>query len=75
MTLHDYIQRLAKDAREAMATRCGTSLGHLLQVAYGNRRASANLAIAIDRETCGRVPCETTRPDIEWGYLRSRDAA
>lgn len=70
MTLLDYMKKVEKAELERFAESCGTSLGQLRQVAYGNRRASAGLAIAIDRETNGQVPCEETRPDIDWAYLR-----
>lgn len=74
MTLLDYMKKLDKAKLEQFAERCATSLGQLRQVAYGNRRASAGLAIAIDRETLGEVPCEETRPDIDWAYLRGKAA-
>lgn len=71
MTLLDYIKPLDKAALIALARRCGTTPGQLKQVAYGNRRASASLAIALDRETEGAISCESTRPDIDWAYLRN----
>lgn len=74
MTLLDYIKPLDKPALEALAKRCSTTAGQLRQVAYGNRRASASLAIALDRETDGEVRCEATRPDIDWAYLRNSAA-
>lgn len=70
MTLLDYIKGLNTDQLGAFAACCETSAGQLKQVAYGNRRANAGLAIAIDRQTMGRVTCETLRPDIDWQYLR-----
>ncbi|WP_301361864.1 transcriptional regulator [Stutzerimonas nitrititolerans] len=70
MTLLDFIRPLDKEALQALATRCQTTPGQLRQVAYGNRRANAALAIALDRASDGEIPCEETRPDIEWGYLR-----
>jgi len=70
MTLLDYIKPLDKAALDRLARRCATSSGHLKQVAYGNRRANAALAIALDRETGGKLLCEVIRPDIDWGYLR-----
>lgn len=70
MTLHDYIKALDKPALDAFAARCLTSAGQLKQVAYGNRRASAGLAVCIERETQGVVTCEQLRPDIDWAYLR-----
>ncbi|OLU23102.1 hypothetical protein BVH03_23015 [Pseudomonas sp. PA15(2017)] len=74
MTLIDFIKGLDKEALEGFAACCGTSLGQLKQVAYGHRRASAALSISLDRETGGRVPCEETRPDIDWAYLRGKAA-
>lgn len=70
MTLLDYIKGLDKEQLEAFAAGCETSVGQIKQVAYENRRASAALAIAIDRMTTGEVSCEALRPDIDWQYLR-----
>lgn len=72
MTLHEYLKDLDKASIEALASRCKTSTGQLKQVAYGFRRASPVLAIDLDRETQGAVPCEALRPDIDWAYLRDR---
>lgn len=74
MTLLDHIKPLDKTALERLAQQCGTTPGQLKQVAYGNRRASASLAIALDRETEGVIRCEETRPDIDWAYLRNSAA-
>ncbi|SED27026.1 helix-turn-helix domain-containing protein [Pseudomonas marginalis] len=70
MTLLDYLKGLDAAQLEAFAACCGTSAGQLKQIAYGNRRSNAGLAIAIDRQTTGRVTCESLRPDIDWEYLR-----
>lgn len=75
MTLLDYIKALDKTQLEAFALSCGTSVGQLRQVAYENRRASAALAIEIDRNSSGAVLCESLRPDIDWQYLRHSPAA
>lgn len=75
MTLLEFIKSLERAALDGFADKCGTSAGQLKQVAYGNRRASASLAISIDRFTGGRVPCESLRPDIDWAYLRSKPVA
>jgi len=75
MNLLDFIKPLDKNALQALATRCDTTPGQLKQVAYGNRRANAALAIALDRETSGAVTCEETRPDIDWAYLRNSPAS
>ncbi|MFF7108133.1 transcriptional regulator [Pseudomonas sichuanensis] len=70
MTLSEYLKTMDKEGLEALAGRCGTSVGQLKQVAYGNRRASAGLAVSLDRETGGEIRCESLRPDIDWAYLR-----
>jgi len=72
MNLHAYIKDLDKEALESLAARCQTSVGQIKQVAYGNRRASAGLAVCIDRETMAAVTCEALRPDIDWQYLRGQ---
>ncbi|MBP0943113.1 YdaS family helix-turn-helix protein [Pseudomonas alliivorans] len=71
MNLNDYIKRIGKSHLSDFASRCGTTVGQLKQVAYGYRRPSASLAICIDRESCGEVVCEELRPDIDWAYLRN----
>ncbi|MDZ4325536.1 MAG: YdaS family helix-turn-helix protein [Pseudomonas sp.] len=75
MTLHDYIKSLDKSLLDDLARRCGTSVGQLKQVAYRNRRASAGLAVSIERESCQAIRCEHLRPDIDWAYLRGTLAA
>ncbi|MBV2181709.1 MAG: helix-turn-helix domain-containing protein [Castellaniella sp.] len=62
------------ERQEAFAAACDTTVGYLRQVAYGNRQCSASLAIAIDRESAGRVPFEDLCPDADWAYVRSRDS-
>lgn len=47
MTLSEYLKTMDKDGLAAFARRCGTSAGQLKQVAYGNRRASAGLAVSL----------------------------
>jgi DNA-binding transcriptional regulator YdaS (Cro superfamily) len=71
MSLHTYISGLDKAALEGFAKRCLTSVGQLKQVAYGNRRASAGLAVGIERETGAVITCEQLRSDIDWAYVRS----
>ncbi len=75
MTLHEFLKGLNKTDLEAFASRCDTSAGQLRQVAYCNRRASAALAVNIERESKGAVVCEVMRPDIDWAYLRGSEAA
>jgi len=75
MSLLAYIKGLDKAELEGLAKRCQTSVGQIKQVAYGNRRASAGLAVCLERETQGVVTCESLREDIDWAYLRGSQAA
>jgi DNA-binding transcriptional regulator YdaS (Cro superfamily) len=70
MDLLSFIRTLKPEQLAQLAAGCGTSVGQIKQVAYGHRRASAQLAISIDSCTSGAVPCEALRPDIDWQYLR-----
>lgn len=75
MDLREFLRSLgSRQAREEFARRCETSLGQLQQVANGHRRAGESLAINIDRESGGKVPCEQLRPDVDWEYLRSSNS-
>lgn len=71
MTLTQYLKDLkTNESRTDFASRCGTTLGQLYQVAYSARRAGESLAINIERESGGAVRCEDLRPDVDWSYLR-----
>lgn len=72
-SLIDYIKAMPTEyEREAFAKRCGTSLGYLKLVMYGNRNCSAALAINIDRESKGLITCDELCPDVDFNYLRSQ---
>lgn len=72
-TLIDYIKNMPDDqVRENFATNCGTTLGYLKLVMYGNRNCSAALAINIDRESKGKITCEVLCPEVDFDYLRNR---
>ena len=75
MNLLDYLKSLTNEQQAAFAAQCQTSAGQLKQVAYGHRRASAALAINVERASDGVVRCEDLRPDIDWAYLRGTAAA
>ncbi len=70
MNLLEYIKPMSKEALGAFAFKCGSTPGQIKQVAYG-RRASAELAIRIDKASGAVVTCEAIRPDIDWGYVRN----
>lgn len=72
MDLHSYIIKLPIPEREAFAERCETSLGYLMQVAYGNKTCGESLAINIDRESNSLVNCEELRSDVDWTHLRKK---
>ena len=63
--LLNYTKRLSADERERLATSCGTTVGHLNNVSYGIRKASAALAKQLARNTSGQVPEWESRPD-DW---------
>lgn len=69
MTLQDYLNSLSPAEQAAFASRCGTSVAYLRQIAYGNRRCSEGLAISIDRESGRQVRMQALRPDVDWAHL------
>lgn len=70
MMLKPYLFGMPMDHRIAFARRCGTSYGHLRNVAYGQKPCAAELAIRVELESGGAVCCEALRPDVDWAYLR-----
>lgn len=70
--LLDFLNAQSVEDQRAFAARCDTSVGYLRQVGYGQRRCSASLAIAIDRESGGVISFESLCPDANWEYVRSR---
>lgn len=70
MDLKAYLADLSSDEREAFATACGSTAGHLRNVSYDYRTCAEKLAIAIERETKGKVRCEELRPDVDWAFVR-----
>lgn len=74
MLFLEFLKALPAAARADFAARCGTSVDYLFQIAYGNRKPKAALAVAIERETEGKVRCEALLPDVDWAYLRGQQA-
>lgn len=62
MDLKTYLSPMTTEAREAFATRCGTTRGHIQNVMYGKTCAPA-LAVAIERESAGAVTRKELRDD------------
>ncbi|MFC4849768.1 transcriptional regulator [Vogesella sp. GCM10023246] len=63
MNLSDYF-KTARGARASLAEKVGRSPAYLSHVATGYRRASVNLAIAIEQATDGQVTRSSLRADV-----------
>jgi DNA-binding transcriptional regulator YdaS (Cro superfamily) len=70
MDLRAYMASIPVKDRPAFAARCGTTAGHLQNVAYGYKPCGEGLAISIERESKGSVTVEELRPDVDWAYIR-----
>lgn len=66
--LIDYIKSLPPDEREKLAEACGTSLGHLRNVSYGQRPCAPELAVSLERHTGGAVHRRAMRPN-DWSRI------
>lgn len=67
-----YLKSLPDEpTREAFAVRCGSTIGHLRNVMYGLRTCAEELAVALERESEGKLPCEVT---CKAPWHRIRDA-
>lgn len=66
MKLHDFWFSMPKEQREKFATDCKCSTGHMINVIYGYRRCSAELALKIERQSRGMVKKEVIAPHVEW---------
>lgn len=70
-TLREYFRSLSAAEQYDFARRSGTTRGYVRKlVSVGTMKVGADLAVAFDRESGGRVHCETLRPDIDWRYVR-----
>lgn len=54
-----------KEASDDQVSSTSTSRGYLRQIAYGNKRASAELAARVEMATGGMVGRKELRPD-DW---------
>ena len=55
MDMKNYLRGLPKSGQKEFATRCGYSLGHIRNVAYGIKPCTSSLAIAAERHSGGIV--------------------
>lgn len=66
---------MAVSDRRAFARRCSASYNYLNLFAFGQKlRIGESIAIAIERESGGRVTVEDLRPDVDWAVIRGRPA-
>lgn len=75
MNIRDYLKQMNRDQRTDFAKRCGTSLGHLQNVAYGYKPCNPDLAMAIEEESGHAVKVETLAPECRWHVIRGKQAA
>lgn len=59
---HTELLAWLKDADEIAISNTGTTRGHLRQIAYGNRKASAEVAARLESTTDGLVTRKKLRP-------------
>ncbi|MEI7296634.1 YdaS family helix-turn-helix protein [Paraburkholderia tropica] len=68
---HTFFKSLTKPEREQFASKVGTSVAYLWQIAYKQRRCNESLAIEIEKHSMQKVRVEQLRPDVDWAYLRN----
>ncbi len=68
--LREYLNSLDPPDQAAFAARCGTTIGYLRKAIYAEVKLGESIVIAAERESGGKVKCESMRPDVDWKYLR-----
>lgn len=64
MDLRTWLNQTPADERGRVAKEASTSVGYLWQLAGGHRKASIELAKALETATGGQVTRSDLRPDI-----------
>lgn len=67
-TKHTQLLEWLKSASDDAVERTGTSRGYLKQIAYGNKQASAALAVSLERESEGALSRKSLRP-ADWNLI------
>ncbi len=78
MKLLPYLLSKTKPDRDAFAVLCGTTLGHITNIAYGMKSCGPELAVNIERESGGAVTRRELRPRDWariWPEIADRDSA
>ena len=74
MNMHEYLKKMPRKERAEFAARCGTTLGHLTNVAYGYRPCGPALAMAIEEESGRELRVESIAPECRWHVIRGNTA-
>jgi DNA-binding transcriptional regulator YdaS (Cro superfamily) len=64
----DYLRKLSRIEREALAERCGMKLTSLNNIIYG-KKPSIEMACRIESETCGAVSRRDLLPEVNWDLI------
>lgn len=67
-TKSEYLRRLTRVEREALAERCGMKLASLNNIIYG-KKPSIAMACRIESETCGAVSRRDLLPEVNWDLI------
>jgi len=67
-TKHTQLLEWLKGASDEVIERTGTTRGYLKQIAYGNKQASAVLAVSLERESLGVMNRKSLRP-ADWSLI------
>lgn len=65
---HSALLDWAKSADEELIAMTGTTRGHLRQIGYGNRQASAEVASRLESASKGMVTRQQLRPE-DWQVI------
>lgn len=67
-----YLNKLPRPEQEALAARCGTTVGYLRKARSAGQRLGDTICAAVERETCGALRCEDLS---EANWVRASDPA
>ena len=67
--LRDYVLKLDPPQQAMFAKKCGTTLGNVKLMMYGERGVKERFAIAFDRESNGEISMFDVLPDVDWMHV------
>lgn len=67
-----FLAKMTVEQRKEFAQSCKTTLGNLQQIIYVNKKCGASLAIQIDKNSGGKVSCDSLCPDVDFNYVRNQ---